>query len=205
MSVEESQNELVLKLEKMDPKENLKDLLLQYDCASKQWQQALTFAVINDRTTLLDEMIDCMEEKNFSRNENCAALFDAVWYFKNESAKRLISYSDVYMGAVASVEIKNTDAFDFLIDLLTHKEKTDLLNCAIFCENVDTVEKLLPQCDYQKILDREKPSQKSRMRACNAAWRRMEELIPTVELKKTLTAALHLNSSISNTVVARKI
>ena len=184
MSVEESQNELVLKLEKMDPKENLKDMLLQYDCASKQWQQALRFAVINDRTTLLDEMIDCMEEKNFSRNENCMVLADAVWIFKNESAKRLILYSNVDTAAAAAIAIKNTEAFDFLIDLLTHKEKTDLLDLAIFYENVDTVEKLLPQCDYQKILDREKPSQKSRMRICNAAWRRMEELIPTVELKK---------------------
>lgn len=205
MSTEESRNELVLKLEKMDSKKNFKDVLLQYDCASTQWEEALRFAVINDRTKLLDEMIDCMKEKKFPRNENCMALFTAVWYFKNENAKRLISYSDVYMGAVASVEIKNNDAFDFLIDLLTHKEKTDLLNCAIFCENVDTVEKLLPQCDYQKVLDREKPSHKSRMRVCNAAWRRMEELIPTVELKKTLTAALHLNSSISNTVVVRKM
>lgn len=205
MSTEAAHNTLVLKLEEIDPWRNPKDLLFQYDCASTQWEEALRFAVINDRTKLLDEMINCMEEKSFQRNENCMALFDAVWRFKNESAKRLISYSDVYMGVVAAMEVKNTEAFDFLIDLLTHKEKTELLNFAILCENVGTVEKILPQCDYQKILDREKPSQKSRMRVCNAAWRRMEELIPTVELKKTLTDALNLNSSISNTIVARKI
>lgn len=199
-----SHNELVLKLEGLNPGGNPGDLLLQYDCDSKQWEEALSFAIKNDRTKLLDEMIRCMEEKNFSRNENCMALCDAVWNFKNESAKRLTPYSNVFMGAVASVDINNTDAFIFLIDLLTLKEKTQLLDYAIIFENVNMVEKLVPQCDYQNIWGREKPSQRSRMRACNAAWRRMEELMPTVESKKTIINALGVNLYPSSNVT-RKI
>lgn len=209
MSTEESRNELVLKLEKMDSKKNFKDLLLQYDCASTQWEEALRFAVINDRTKLLDEMINCMEEKKFPRNENCMALFTAVWYFKNESAKRLIPYSDVYMGVAAAIDIKNTDAFGFLIDLLTLHEKTKLLDFAILCENVAIIEVLMPKCDYQKVFDSVSRRHRTHMRVCNAAWRKMEELLPkiewmkAVELKKTLTHALD-GEPVSHTV-ARKM
>lgn len=211
MSAEESRNDLVLKLEEMEPWRDLKDLLFQYDCASTQWEEALRFAVINDRTKLLDEMINCMKEKSFQRNENCMALFDAVWNFKNETAKRLILYSDVYMGAVAAIDIKNTDAFDFLIDLLTPKEKTKLLDFAVLTQNVDIIEVLMPKCDYQKVFDSLSPRYKARMRVCNAAWRKMEELLPTiewrkaVELKKVLTRALDEAPSSLNSVVARKI
>ena len=116
---------------------------------------------------------------------------------------------DVYMGVAAAIDIKNTDAFDFLIDLLTPHEKTKLLDFAVLVQNVDIIEVLMPKCDYQKVFDSVSRRHRTHMRVCNAAWRKMEELLPkiewmkAVELKKTLTHAL--NGEPVSHAVARKM